>query len=342
MKKSLTALAVSAAMLAPMAVQAAVDKVYGRIHVAVENVDAGNGGSWEVAGGPNKASALGVKGAVDTNLMDMKAVYKLELGLNMENQPDVADDTDRNVSGLFYQRDTWVGLSSKTMGTVRAGTLITPYKQSGKMIDPLFYTTAEGRGALGMMSGTLHGGTGDGRGRSTNTIRYDSPRFAGAKFIVNYNLVPTGSNNSGMAIHYKSGPLFAFVDYQSLNSLVPGSRVSATKFGGKYTMGNFTLGGQYEIDGGAISERKDGQANTLFLNGAYKMGATTFTMSFGTRDETVANAQDNYTAWALAVLHAVAKQSAVYVGYGSASGGSSFNDGNGGISALTAGMIHNF
>ncbi len=341
MKRTLTTLAVAAVLTAPWTAQAAVDKVYGRIHVAVENVDTGGGGSWELDGSANKANALGVKGAVDTNLMDMKAVYKFEMGLNMENQPNPANTSDQDVSGLVYQRDTWLGLSSKTMGTLRAGTLITPYKQSGKMIDPLFYTTAEGRGGLGMMSANLHGGTGDGRGRSTNTLRYDSPRFAGAKFIVNYNLVPTGANNSGMAIHYKSGPLFAFVDYQSVKSMVPGSTLSATKFGGKYTMGNFTLGGQYEIDGGAISGSKDGQANTLFLNGAYRMGATTFTVSFGMQDESATNANDDHTAYALAILHALAKTSAVYVGYGSASGGSSFNGGSS-ISALTAGMIHNF
>jgi len=332
MNKKLLSVAVVAALAVPTLANAGA-KTYGQLHVAVESVTVGSGDAqWAVDGKSSKANKFGIKGSTDTDLMDFKAVYQYEIGLKQ----DVG-------AGVYYQRDTWVGMSSKSVGTVRMGTIITAWKSSTKSIDPLFTTALEGRGFLDLTSGKLAGGSGDGRGRSTRTIRYDSPSIAGAKIVGDYNM-SDGENNVGVGVRFKSGPIKAFVDYKSIakgNFVDDGAKSgTATKVGAKYAANGIGLSVQYEIDGGAVSGSTTKEQDNLFLNGTYTMGATTFILTAGNKFDSSSTAKDGYIGWGAAVSQQVAKKVALYVGYGATINDSSNSDND--VGALALGMKAGF
>ncbi len=351
MNKKLLTIAVVTAMATPMLANAeAKSAVYAKVHVAGEIIDDGNDTSYSIAGNSSKASNVGVKGEIDTNLMDLKAIAQIEIGLDQDSNTEYTGQVSAksgSKAGLLYQRDSWVGLSSKSMGTVRMGTIKTSYKQSGTMIDPLYTTALEGRGFNQTMSSQLHGGTGNGRGRSTHTVRYDSPDMGGAKVIANYNANPTAEDNMGLGVHWKGGPAAAFLDFQLIgednyvtDKNGKADTGNAVKVGGKYTAGDIMVSGQYEIDGGAISGNSDGSNDRLFLAGEYTMGATSFVATFGMAMETD-NDEDDNTAFGLAVKQKLAKKVTGYAGWGMATGGKGFNNDDD-ISAFAVGLVAGF
>ncbi len=338
MNKKLLTIAVVTAMATPMLANAeAKSAVYGKMHVAGQIVDDGNDTTYSIDGSSRKGSKLGAKGEIDTNLMDLKAIAQIEIGLAQGDSGP----------GSLYERDSWVGLSSKSLGTVRMGTIKTSYKQSGAMIDPLYSTALEGRGFNQTMSSKLHSGTGEGRGRSTHTVRYDSPDMGGAKVIANYNANPTAEDNMGLGVHWKGGPAAAFLDFQLIgednyvtDKNGKADTGNAVKVGGKYTAGDIMVSGQYEIDGGAISGNSDGSNDRLFLAGEYTMGATSFVATFGMAMETD-NDEDDNTAFGLAVKQKLAKKVTGYAGWGMATGGKGFNNDDD-ISAFAVGLVAGF
>jgi len=321
MNKKLLSVAVVAALALPMAANAGAAKVYGAAHVALQSVTVGDEDAvWDIDGTSSKANKLGLKGSTDTNLMDFKAVYQFELGLDQKKD-------------IYFQRDTWVGMSSKSMGTVRGGTIATAWKSTSKMVDPLFTTALEARGGVvGGASSQLAGGKGTDRGRSTNTVRYDSPSFSGVKVSGNYAFAE-GKDNIGAGVLYKMKGLSAFANYQTA-----GEDMSAMKVGGKYTMGAIGVSGAYEIDGGAISQNEDGEQNKLYLAGTYTMGASTFIVNFGMSAETETDDKDDRTGFGFAVSQQVAKKVSIYAGYGMSSGDNSDDD----VKALAIGMKAGF
>jgi predicted porin len=327
MNKKLITAAVAAAMAVPMMANAGGNaKVYGAVHQAFQMVTVGDEDAvYTIDGTARKANKLGMKGSVDTNLMDAKAVYQFEMGLNSDGE-----------KGSYFQRDTWAGLSSKSMGTVRAGTIATGWKSTAKMVDPLFTTALEGRsGVVGGASSQLAGGTGTGRGRATHTVRYDSPSMGGAKVVANYSFAPE-KDNIGVGVEYKMSGVAAFFNYQTSN--MGDEDLSAMKVGAKATFGDIGVSGAYAIDGGALSQMKDGEANHLYLAGTYGMGATTLIVNFGMSDDMSSTMKSGRTGFGFAVSQQVAKKVAIYGGYGMSSGDDSDND----VSALAIGMKAGF
>ena len=352
MNKKLLSVAVATAMALPMVANAGSDvksKVYGAVHVAGQYVDDGhNDATIAIAGDSRKGSKFGIKGEMKTNLMDFMAIGQYEIGLDMSGK--TAKSPSGSTAGVQYQRDSWVGLSSKTMGKIRMGTMATSYKGNGKFVDPFFTTAVEGRGFLGIQSSQMHAGTGDGRGRSTNTVRYDSPNLGvkGLKASVNYNVAPGAgaANNMGFGLKWmtKDKKTGAFFDAQMIgegNYVNGGAEAgNAMKIGGKYTTKGFTVSGQYEIDGCAISKDKDNTTDIWFLAGAYKMKKTTFILTLGGRAEMGSNENDRM-GWAIGAKHGIAKGAALYAAFGSVSGGDGFNGGET-MSAAAVGAVAKF
>jgi len=315
MNKKLLSVAVLAVLAAPLTANAGA-KVYGAMHVAVERTTVGDAdATYALDGRSRKASKLGLKGSTDTSLMDFKTVYKFEMGL----------DQNKGAKGSYYQRDTWVGLSSKSMGTVRAGTIKTAWKATSSMVDPLFTTAFEGRGFLGLTSAKQAGGTGDGRGRSTRTIRYDSPTIAGAKILADYNFSVEGENNIGLGLRYKIGGLKVFADYKSIgkgNFVDGGAKAgTATKVGAKFSSGAIGASFQYEKDSGAVTGSTTKTQDNLFANVTYSMGATTFIVTAGQQSDSSSGADDGRKSYAFVVSQKVAKKVSLYTGYGAYAGG---------------------
>lgn len=120
MKKKLLALAIGTMVVVPSAVMA--DKgpiVYGKANVSFENQDDGDNDAWKLQ---SNASRLGVKGDLDLDVNNLKAVYKAEF--------EISIDGGEKGEETFSQRNIFGGFKHDTMGTLIAGKFDTPLKTS--------------------------------------------------------------------------------------------------------------------------------------------------------------------------------------------------------------------
>ena len=152
-------------------------------------------------------SAIGVKGSEDLG-NGLSAFFKIEY------QTNVNDSDDSGWKG----RDQYVGLKMERFGKLTLGTMSTAYKSPGSQIDPFYRTSLQSR-VWGLQS-ALHSGKGEnGQGRTTNTIRYDSPSMWGVSLYGTYSLDQNKDDANGdddtysLGAQYKGGNFFAFVSY---------------------------------------------------------------------------------------------------------------------------------
>lgn len=169
MNRKLLALAVTAALAAPLAAQAA-PTVYGQLNMSVDLVDwddgTNDGQDFEVN---SNSSRLGVKGE-EALTNGYSAVYKIEFGV----QGDVAS----GVSG----RDRYLGLKGN-WGTVKLGAYDSPLKTSQGMVDQ-----------FNDMTYTDMGNFVTGENRLNNVIGYESPKIAD---VLNVNVAVQSGEDTG-------------------------------------------------------------------------------------------------------------------------------------------------
>jgi predicted porin len=211
-------------------------------------------------------------------------------------------------------RDQWLGLAGN-FGQVRIGTISTVYKSHGAAIDPLYRTSLQGR-THGLQTQYFHAGAGEElNGRATNTIRYDSPSWNGLKVGATFTL--DGDENDGeddnpygAGVSYENGGILVFVDYLN-NNQGGNTEINAAKIGGKYTLNNFAIMGQYEsteLRGG------DQEPTQWHVGGSYTIGNNLIYAAYGQGDPDVRSVDDT-TAWTVAGIHKMSKRTSVYAGY---------------------------
>jgi predicted porin len=201
--------------------------------------------------------------------------------------------TNVSDTSSITDRDQWLGLAGN-FGQIRFGTISTVYKSHGAMIDPVYRTSAQARDH-GLQSNAHRGAGENGQGRAEDTIRYDSPDWNGLQAGAHYTLQTDtgGSTDSpwGAGIQYKNGPFLVFADYITNDR---GGDDTAYKLGGKWTIGNYSLYGQYEFDDGMLSyldgaqfggNKGDG-ADVWELGGTGTWGNNTLVVAYGEKDNT--------------------------------------------------------
>jgi predicted porin len=268
-------------------------------------------------------------------------------------------DTDAGASvngagagGTFKGRDQWIGLDGG-FGKVRFGTMSTMYKSTGSSVDPLWDTALDTRNT-GMQS-SLHSGDGsNGEGRATNTVGYDTPDFNGLSAGVTYSFDDACSVGSAVGCQdddsyslgakYKNGPALAFVDYVTSDQ---GGDDDAWKIGGSYSFGDAAVYGQFESDGGLISNGVPGSgagfsndgADVWMLGGSYAMGNAMLVAQYGQGDDDSAAGNTEYDSWTLAGVYNFSKRTKTYAGFNQ----QSFDcTGCGEIDQFSVGMQHKF
>ena len=303
MKKSFIATAVAAGLLASGAAHAE-PQVYGILHLSI---DAYSDDHLSGAGAVLKTSdlnmhsntsAVGIKGSEDLG-NGLKAIYKVEFQV-------FPDETSSTISS----RDQWIGLKGG-WGKLSFGTMSSNYKQMGGKVDPLYRTEAEGRGILNMQSG-LHGGSGTSGGRMTNTVNYTSPKMGGFSVVLNTTLSGAGANNSnldesiGAGIRWSNKAFLVYADYFDPQAAgVTGNDESVAKIGGKWSGKAFQVSAQYEMTEDQLG------GDYIFANGLWNINKNNaVTVSYGQQDKIS-------SAYALAYVHVLGKQTNVYAGYGS-------------------------
>ncbi len=178
MNKKLLAVAVAAAVAAPLSAQAGSDvTLYGIGKLSQEYVDqdglAGTGAGSQSGGYDgwdtvSRASRLGVKGSEDLG-GGLKAIFKMEFEIPMTDSPRSTGIRD-NDRGQIRMRNSYVGLAGK-WGTALIGRHDTPLKVSTGRLDLFSDELGDYNTTVGFVDV-----------RADNTIAYISPSWNGLTF----------------------------------------------------------------------------------------------------------------------------------------------------------------
>jgi predicted porin len=285
---ALRALAVALTLSGP-AVAAVSNNVtlYGQANVSYDTINTGSADGINTSQGitssriASNSSYIGLKGFSGLG-SGWKVVAQAEVTLGTDTGasgcqvPDASTPTKSSRWKCFFDRNTYLGLSSADYGTLLAGRHDTPYKLSTRRLDIFADGIADNRSLMGT---TILGGanrilslgppvvysnhpvmeTFD--GRLSNQILYMSPRFGGFSISVGYsNLTesstydtqPRGSAVSAAGM-YEEGPVYATIAYEDHSTIQKNNQnidetttIKATKLGLGYKMGIMDVGFVYE------------------------------------------------------------------------------------------------
>ncbi len=245
MKKNVIALAVAAALAAPMAAQADV-KISGQIKVAVSDVE----DSTTTQFGPSFDNSFAFSSSEDIG-GGMKAMGKLVI--------------DADASGS--QKDAYVGIAGG-FGTVIAGRMETLAEgKISSMMD-------DGMSSHGADAQLETAATAIGR---VNAVAYVSPNFNGITVAVAGVLDGTDSDmftHKDMALFYSAGPLAVSAGYTA-TATGSGLGSDLKQVGASYTMGAAKVSGLYTANA-------DNADTAVRLD--YKMGNNSFLVGFKTAE----------------------------------------------------------
>lgn len=335
MNKKLIALAVAAA-LAPAAALADSGNVviYGQANASYDNISTGTAGQDTLSRISSNSSRIGFKGTEDLG-NGLSAVWQME--------QQVAMEAGAGAFGGANMRNTFVGLSSKTMGTAIFGRHDTPYKLGTASLDIFADTMGDYNSIIGNMgsglSAALLGATATNGvvfdSRLSNVAAYISPTWSNFHFAV----ATVAANEAGnMAVAngkaysatgvYAAGPLFASLSWEKaidtaaantagVPAVGAGNDASSVKLGLGYTIDALKLGFIYEntsVSSGLVGLGADRTA--YLVNAAYKMGKNTLKASYAKANDGDNPATDTAAKqWTLGVEHDLSKRTAVYALY---------------------------
>lgn len=319
MNKKLIALAVAAA-IAPAAAMADSGNVtiYGEAAMAFESVDYGNDSA--VAGGrhnrvSNNQSHLGFKGTEDLG-NGLSAVWQFERGIVLDGAADT-------------QRNSYVGLSSKSMGTVLMGQHDTPYKLATAKLDVFANTVADYNGIMGASNNNTNAAsTADGAFdlRPANVLAYISPTVSGVHAAIAYvaadeaaSLAGAQANSAWSAVGiYDNGPLFVSLAYErhELQNTANDTE-KAWKLGAGYNFGATKVGFAYEkvSDDTATVAGNDDNHKAWYLSLAHQIGANTLKFAYTRAGDTANTADTGANQISVGVSHALSKRTNVHALY---------------------------
>ena len=320
MNKKLIALAVASLISVPAFAAGSEVQLYGMLDAGVDN--ATNVGGTSTAPSTNNVgrvsdygSYFGLKGSEDLS-NGLSGIWQIEQGVsvnggntNNANGGASAVNGSQNAFGANpynNQRNTFVGLSSQTAGTVLVGIHDTPYKMSTAQMDPFADTLGDYNGLVGSFGGAGSAGTGTlgGAGasgyfdlRPSQVLAYVSPNMNGLTVVGAYvfgNATNVGApgvstpitnsagnayaNNStgdaySLAAMYTAGPLYLTASYEQHD----------------FGAGSGSLGGPNYLSGGLGA--MPNLANES--NSAYKLGAA-YSIMDTTLSVLYENSSDNF------------------------------------------------
>ncbi len=330
MNKKLLALAVAAA-LAPAAAMADSGNVtiYGLMDASYDIVDNGN---TATATGirTNKISSnnsrIGFKGTEDLG-NGLSAVWQLETTV-------VNDGGSQGPSAAttLGSRNTFVGLSSKTAGTLGFGRNDTPYKTSTRAYDYFTDGLADNRNLMGKGVG----GANTFDQRPTDTVFYVSPDMSGFKAAAAYVAGAETAANSGqqkgdawsLSGNYANGPLTAALAYQRNKFGDSGTGTSGTttlanvgktekawRLGVGYNFGALDVNAIYEKTSDDLTVATKTAHKAYALAAKYKIGSNDLKLAYIKAGDVDGTTSTGAKQWALGVDHNMSKRTKVYAQY---------------------------
>ena len=206
MKKTMLALMLGASAGAAVAQSNAT--VYGVVDLALVRESGGAASSTKLTSGVEAGSRLGFKGTEDLG-GGVSAVFLLENGFQ-------ADTGAMGQGGLLFGRQAYVGLQSKSAGTLTLGRQYTPQYLAVASADPF------GSGTAGDTK-NLMAATGNSASRMDNAVKYVSPVFNGFNAEVVYGMGEVSGDSTaqcqfGGALAYTAGPLVLRLAHHNRNN----------------------------------------------------------------------------------------------------------------------------
>jgi predicted porin len=318
MKKNVIALAVAAAMAAPLAAQAEVT-VSGGLQAELRSVG-GDGLSLEKGLYATDGGEFGSENGGNYGFIAFSAAEDLGNGLKaIAKWVGNIHVGDGSVAGGITGRDAYVGLSGG-FGTVLAGTLSSPYKSSTAGWDPMLATSLQARGNGGMS--VLH------NGYVGNAVAYAN-KFGPATVVAAVVLdegseAPASDKTNGkhsvsFSVNVPVGPVevaVAYLDASKNADLVgPAAEdVKATKVGAKFAAGALTVAAQVELMDKGFSPVAE-KGNVAYVTGSYAMGSNIFSAAYGRADKELVDNVNDATYTMVALNHKFSKATNVFVGY---------------------------
>jgi predicted porin len=317
MKKSLIALAVAGAFVAPAAM--ADTTIYGQANVSFDAVNNGlTSGSSSTNHVASNQSRIGFKGAEDLG-GGTSAVWQIEQQVNFDNGGQA-----------LATRNTFAGLTGESWGTAILGQHDTPYKIATRGLDLFADTIADNRSLMGM---TVIGLSED--ARLGDVAAYISPAMSGLTVAVatlaGAESATSGTTKGGawsLAGLYGAGPLNASLAYQAIDvgtlgtgsmdlggALPVNSKVTAWKLGGGYTMDAIQLNAVYEklSSSGPISSAAD--RSSFYLGGKYSFGSDAVKLAYTSAGKINSGADTEATQLSVGYDHSLSKNTTAYALY---------------------------
>jgi len=288
MKKTLIAMGVAAAVVAPIA--SADTSVSGKVEQTMTWTDSTTGATDELTGGTD--ALLVFKGSED-------------LGDGMSAFADIRLDLD-GAAGDQATFDTKVGISGG-FGTV----------VMGRMED---FTESKVNAMVDVLGGSSIEVDGEVAGRQDDGIAYVSPEIVPG-LTVGVAAFYHDDNTAGediedldatdIALMYSNGPLAINVAQEEVKDPTGGDDQEATSVGVGYTIGDLKLAGVYQsIDNLAHTAAND--QDNMMAAAVYTMGANSIAVGWN-EDEVTTGATDNSTS-AFEVRHNFSSRTRAYVG----------------------------
>lgn len=253
MKRSLFIAAISTMAAGSALAQSSVT-VYGRLNETVERQKDGSTSSTQVV---NNASRIGFKGTEDLG-GGLKAFFLIEHGFNADTG---------TTSGAFWGRESNVGLSHASLGTLRLGNM-GPTAAYFATADYISFHNHD----TGTSSDAFYLYPGDAR----NTIAYKTPTFAGLDAEFQLGLRETAAENTQtLAVNYVGGPLHLGAAYVNGPVTIDGVTYNDAQEIGLRAMvelGAFTVGSYWARNDGKIAG-SDVERDTFRVSGMFTTGA---------------------------------------------------------------------
>jgi len=298
----------------------------------------------EFASGIGSGSRIGFKGTEDLG-NGLKAIFEIEYGISMDSSATTG--TTGAASTTWWNRHSYVGLSSATLGTLVGGRL------DGVRYGIFNKYDAFGGGNIGnftQMTAQVD--------RANNAIAYISPSFAGFNAVLAYSSNIGNSNPLGLAaqegatgttankgndgdavlmtanLNYNNGPISLAADYEIVNfngglnsvSSVTGATarahddVQVYTFAGSYDFGVVKVAALYDNLKTNVNSYGRGlnvgeaDIDSWFISASAPFGKFLVKATYGeTENDNVQNSKG--TKFGLGLDYNLSKRTKIYTGY---------------------------
>ncbi|QGZ43282.1 porin [Pseudoduganella flava] len=303
--------------------------IYGIVDAGIVRETGGAAGDvTKVTSGVGSQSRIGFRGTEDLG-SDLSAIFTLEAGYKLD------DGTLDNTSSALFNRQAFVGLKSKTLGTLTLGRQYNPlYNALSKVADPF------GAGYAGSAKNLFPAGGVN--TRVSNAIVYATPTWAGFSVEGLYALgEQAGDNTAGrqfaIGFNYSNAGLNASLVYNNRNNDTAASGTTAavdretgknTLFAINYDFKVVKVFGAYERDKGLNSSpipvanaygfktapKPSTDAADALVGVTVPVGSGTIMASWMNKNDKTASNQDAHQ-WAVGYSHGLSKRTSAYVAY---------------------------